>query len=58
MKPDVTMRSEVDRDNDLATLYVGHKEQYVMTIGRANLELLLEPGAAAHKDLATSVRLP
>lgn len=53
MKPDVTMRYEVDRDNDLATLYFGHKEQYVITLGSANLELLLALGEAAKSELAT-----
>lgn len=53
MKPDVTMRYEVDRDNDLATLYFGHREQYVITLGSANLELLLHLGAAAKADLTT-----
>jgi hypothetical protein len=53
MKPDVSMRYEVDRDNDLATLYFGHKEQYVITISSTNLELLLHLGAAAKADLAT-----
>ena len=53
MKPAVSMRYEVDRDNDLATLYFGHLQQYVITLGRENLNQLLDLGAAAKEDLAT-----
>ena len=53
MKPSITMRYEVDRDNDLATLYFGHKDQYVITLGRENLDQFLDLGAAARDELAT-----
>jgi hypothetical protein len=53
MKPSITMRYEVDRDNDLATLYFGHKDQYVITLGRENLDQLLDLGGAARDELAT-----
>jgi hypothetical protein len=52
MKPDVTMRYEVDRDNELATLYFGHREQYVITLGRDNLSQLVDLGTAARQELA------
>ncbi len=53
MKPDVTMRYEVDRENEQATLYFGHREQYVITLGRDNLSQLIDLGAAASQELAT-----
>jgi hypothetical protein len=53
MKPDVTMRYEVDRENELATLYFGHREQYVITLGLENLNQLLDLGTAAKQELAT-----
>jgi hypothetical protein len=54
MKPDVTMRYEVDQDNESATLYFGHREQYVITLGLENLNQLVDLGAAARQELATS----
>ncbi|HEV7647832.1 MAG TPA: hypothetical protein VGP26_06710 [Actinophytocola sp.] len=54
MKPSVAMRYEVDRDNGLAILYFGHKEQYVLTLGKDNLDQLLSLGTAARDDLATA----
>ena len=51
MKPTVTMRYEVDRADGVATLYFGHNEQYVIALGRANLDKLLDLGAAAQKEL-------
>jgi hypothetical protein len=53
MKPDVTMRYEVDRENELATLYFGHREQYVITLGLDNLSQLVALGAAASEELVT-----
>lgn len=53
MKPTVTMRYEVDVENELATLYFGHNEQYVLTLGRENLDQLLNLGAAARDELTT-----
>jgi len=53
MKPTVTMRYEVDHDNGVATLYFGHNDQYVLSLGRENLEQLLSLGSAAHQELTT-----
>ena len=52
MKSDVAMRYEVDRDNDLATLYFGAGEEYVLTLGQDNLDQLLDLGGAAKRELA------
>lgn len=52
MTPTVTMRYEVDHANDLATLYFGHGDQYVITLGRRNLDQLVDLGTAAREELA------
>jgi hypothetical protein len=54
MKPDITMRYEVDHDNELATLYFGHRDDYVITLSRDNLTQLLDLGAAARQELSGS----
>lgn len=51
MKHNVTMRYEVDRENEVATLYFGEREEYSLTIGRANLDQLLHLGAAVFQEL-------
>jgi hypothetical protein len=51
MKPDITMRYEVDRDNGLATLYFGHRDDYVITLSRENLTQLLDLGTSAKAEL-------
>jgi hypothetical protein len=51
MKPTVTMRYEVDRDNELATLYFGHNDQYVLTLSRENLDRFLDLATAARGEL-------
>jgi hypothetical protein len=51
MKPDITMRYEVDRDNELATLYFGHRDDYVITLSRENLTQLLDLGTSAKAEL-------
>lgn len=56
MKQDVAMRYEIDSADGLATLYFGHREEYVITLGRDNLEQLVNLGAAATKEL-TDTRL-
>lgn len=53
MRPDVAMRYEVDHDNGLATLYFGHRSDYVITLGRDNLDQLVDLGTAAKQELAT-----
>lgn len=52
MRSDITMRYELDHDNDLAILYFGHRDDYVLTLGLANLAQLLELGSAARQELA------
>jgi hypothetical protein len=56
MKSNVKMRYEVDRDNDLATLFFGFRDEYVVSICRQNLEQLLHLGAAAQQELAACHR--
>jgi hypothetical protein len=53
MKSDITMKYEVDHANELATLYFGHRNDYVITLNRQNLDQLLNLGAAAKQELAT-----
>jgi len=55
MKANVTMRYEVDHDNKLATLYFGHRDDYVITLGRDNLAQLVDLGSAARQELASRV---
>jgi hypothetical protein len=52
MKPDITMRYEVDPDNELATLYFGCRDDYVITLSRQNLNQLLDLGAEARQALS------
>lgn len=52
MKPDVTMRYEIDQANECASLYFGHHDDYVITLSRDNLTQLLDLGAAARKELS------
>ena len=54
MRPDVTMRYEVDQANESATLYFGHRDDYVITLGRDSLTQLLDLGAAARRELSES----
>jgi hypothetical protein len=46
------MRYEVDHANELATLYFGHHNDYVITLSRDNLTQLLDLGTAAKQELA------
>ena len=52
MKPDVAMRYEVDLENRSATLFFGHRDQYVITLGRDNLSQLMDLSTAASKELS------
>jgi len=54
MKPDITMRYEVDHENELATLYFGHRDDYVITLSRGNLIQLVDLGTAAREELAVA----
>ncbi len=54
MRPDVTMRYEIDRDDESATLFFGHHDDYVINLSRDNLTQLLDLGAAARRELASS----
>lgn len=51
MKPDVTMRYEIDRANENATLFFGYRDDYVITLSRDNLTKLLGLGSAARQEL-------
>lgn len=51
MRADVTMSYEVDRDNKIATLTFGSRNEYSLAIGLRNLEQLLELASAARLDL-------
>ena len=51
MRSDVTMSYEVDRENEIDTLMFGSRNEYVLAIGRQNLEQLLELASAARLDL-------
>lgn len=53
MRPDITMRYEIDHENELATLYFGHGDHYVLTLGLGNLTQLVELGSAARRELTT-----
>jgi len=52
MRPDVTMRYEIDHANESATLFFGHRDDYVITLSRDNLAQLLDLGAAARQELS------
>ena len=53
MRPDIAMRYEIDHVNESATLYFGHRDDYVITMNRDNLTQLLDLGAAAKLELST-----
>lgn len=53
MKADIAMRYEVDHENGLATLHFGHRNDYVISLGRDNLDRLVDLGTAARQELAT-----
>jgi hypothetical protein len=52
MKNSVVMRYEVDHENGLATLYFGHRDDYVITLCRENLDQLVDLGSAARREFA------
>jgi len=54
MKAGVAMRYEVDHENGFATLYFGHRDDYVITLGRDNLTQLVDLGTAAREELAAA----
>jgi hypothetical protein len=54
MRPGITMRYELDHENGLATLYFGHRDDYVITLGRENLDQLVELGTAARHEFAAN----
>lgn len=53
MRSGIAMRYEVDHRNGLATLYFGHRDDYVITIGREDLDQLIGLGSAARHEFAT-----
>jgi hypothetical protein len=56
MRSGIAMRYELDHDNGLATLYFGHRDDYVLTLGRENLDRLLDLGAAARREFTSARR--
>jgi hypothetical protein len=53
MRHDIAMRYEVDHASRSATLFFGHRDDYVITMNDDNLAQLLTLGAAARQDLST-----
>lgn len=54
MENHVPMRYEVDRYNDLVTLFCGENSEYVLSIGRENLASLISLGTKAIRELAAA----
>ena len=52
MRSGIEMRYELDHDNEIATLYFGHRDDYVLTLGRENLDKLIDLGTAARQEFA------
>lgn len=52
MRSGISMRYEIDHDNEIATLYFGYRDDYVLTLGRENLDKLVDLGAAARREFA------
>jgi hypothetical protein len=52
MRSDVAMSYEVDHLNETATLRFGTRDEYALTIGRDNLDQMLELAGAAKRELA------
>jgi hypothetical protein len=50
MRSGIEMRYEIDHDNGLATLYFGHRDNYVITLNRENLSQLVDLGTAAQRE--------
>lgn len=48
----IAMRYEVEHESGSATLYFGHRDDYVLALGRDSLARLVELGAAAQRELA------
>jgi hypothetical protein len=51
MKPNVTMKYEVDRLNNVATLFFGGNGTFVLNIGHENLAQMVELSTKALDDL-------
>ncbi|RZS43349.1 hypothetical protein EV193_102328 [Herbihabitans rhizosphaerae] len=51
MAEGVSVSYDVDHLNDQATLYFGHDRDYVLTLGRSNLEVLISLAGQAVGDL-------
>lgn len=52
MRNGITMRYEVEHETRSATLYFGHRDDYVLALGEDTLARLVELGAAAQRELA------
>lgn len=52
IKPNIAMGFEVDHVNESATLFFGHRNDFVITLKQDSLSQLLDLGAAARLELA------
>ena len=50
LRPGIAMRYEIDSDNELATLFFGHRNDYVITLNREDLGQLVDLGTAAQQE--------
>jgi hypothetical protein len=48
----IAMRYEVEHETRSATLYFGHRDDWVLSLGQDSLARLVELGAAAQRELA------
>lgn len=48
----IAMRYEVEHETGTATLFFGHRDDYVLALGQDSLARLVELGAAAQRELA------
>jgi len=51
MAGDVDIRCEVDPTNERATLYFGHRDEYVMVMDRTGLHKVVSLGTQAIREL-------
>jgi hypothetical protein len=52
IRPGIAMRYEVEHETGSATLYFGHRDDYVLALGGDSLDRLVELGSAARRELA------
>lgn len=51
MKPDVAMKYEVDHCNEMATLFFGGHDTFVLNVSEGNLAQIVELGTRALDEL-------